>query len=226
MEDLILLGAGGHAREILDIVAAINSFAARTGQSAVRTLGLIDERPEALGGKVAGCPILGGFEWFGENRYEGSVVTAVGDTALRERFVLRAAGLGLRFGRIVSPQACLAESARLGIGVVVFPFVFISNETVIGDHSHCNAGASISHDSRLGDFTTLGPRATITGRVMLGHGVTVGANATVLPDVRVGEYCTIGAGSVVTAALESGSVAVGSPAKVIRKIERPSSGGA
>ncbi len=226
MEDLILLGAGGHAREILDIVAAINSSAARSESGAVRPVGLIDERPEALGGMVAGFPILGGFEWFGENRYDGAVVIAVGDTALRERFASRATELGLRFARIVSPQARVAASARLGIGVVIFPFVFISNETSIGDHSHCNAGSSVSHDSRLGAFTTLGPRATITGRVTLERGVTVGASATVLPDVRVGEYCMIGAGSVVTAPLDPCSLAVGSPAKVIRKIERRSTGGA
>jgi sugar O-acyltransferase (sialic acid O-acetyltransferase NeuD family) len=220
MEDLILLGAGGHAREILDIVAAIDHAAIDTRFPNFRAVGLIDERPETRGREVAGVRILGGFEWFEENAYEGAVVSAVGDTRLRERFVRRASDLGVRFARVVSPLASVAASAVLGEGVVVFPFVFISNETAIGDHTHCNAAASISHDSRIGAFTTLGPRSTLTGRVTLGRGVTVGASATVLPDVLVGDYCVIGAGSVVTAALDAYTVSAGSPARIIRAVEK------
>lgn len=218
MGDLVLLGAGGHAREILDVLSTLPP-----GPGGVRVVGLIDERPDARGRDVAGAPVLGDFGWFEANRYEGAVVTAVGDTALRERFARTAAGLGLRFERVISPYARVAGSASLGAGVVVFPFVFISNGVSAGDHCHFNAASSVSHDSRLGDFATLGPRATVTGRVTLGRGVTVGAGATVLPDVRVGEYSTIGAGSVVTASIEPRSVAVGSPAKIVRKTDdRPS----
>jgi sugar O-acyltransferase (sialic acid O-acetyltransferase NeuD family) len=213
MMELVLLGAGGHAREILDIVSEINA-----GRASIRLVGLIDERPEARGRMVAGVPVLGGFDWFQANGYRGSVTSAVGNVNLRERFVRQAADLGLSFARVISPRAAVSPSAELGAGVVVFPHAFISSQVRLGNHCHCNVSASVSHDTQVGDFAILAPGARATGRVTLGLAVKIGANATVLPGLCVGDYTVIGAGAVVTDSIESHCVAAGVPARVIRRI--------
>jgi acetyltransferase-like isoleucine patch superfamily enzyme len=56
--------------------------------------------------------------------------------------------------------------------------------------------------------------------VTIGKGVWVGANTLILPGVTSGDDCVIGGGRVVTRDIPSGSIAVGSPARVIRsKVE-------
>ena len=83
----------------------------------------------------------------------------------------------------------------------------------------------------IGDRTQLGPACLITTthhdyqredlkaefrKVTIGKGVWVGANTLILPGVTIGDDCVIGGGSVVTRDIAGGSIAVGSPARVIR----------
>ncbi|MFI8603732.1 acyltransferase [Cellulophaga baltica] len=53
----------------------------------------------------------------------------------------------------------------------------------------------------------------------LKKGCWIGANSIILPGVTIGENSIIGAGSIVTKDIPSNSIAVGNPAKVIKKIE-------
>ena len=54
--------------------------------------------------------------------------------------------------------------------------------------------------------------------VTIGNNVWIGGGVTILPGVTIGDNVTIGAGSVVVKDIESNSVAVGNPARVIKKI--------
>ena len=55
--------------------------------------------------------------------------------------------------------------------------------------------------------------------VTIGHSVWIGGSVTILPGVTIGDGCTIGAGSVVTRDIPPYSVAVGNPARVVKKVE-------
>ena len=92
-------------------------------------------------------------------------------------------------------------------------------------------------DIYIGDGTMIGPNVTIaTGAhpldpalrnrglqlnhpVKIGKNVWIGAGAVLLPGVSVGDGAVIGAGSVVTKDVPAGTVAVGNPCRVIRKLE-------
>jgi acetyltransferase-like isoleucine patch superfamily enzyme len=54
--------------------------------------------------------------------------------------------------------------------------------------------------------------------VHIGAGSWIGAGSVVLPGARIGRHVTIGANSVVTGAIEDHSVAVGAPARVIKRL--------
>lgn len=54
--------------------------------------------------------------------------------------------------------------------------------------------------------------------VKIGNDCWIGGCALILPGVTIGDGCTIGAGSVVTHDIPPFSVAVGSPARVIKKV--------
>ena len=54
--------------------------------------------------------------------------------------------------------------------------------------------------------------------VSIGNDCWIGGNTVICPGVTIGDGCTIGAGSVVTKAIPPNSLAVGNPAKVIKKL--------
>ncbi|EPS42081.1 hypothetical protein H072_3936 [Dactylellina haptotyla CBS 200.50] len=55
--------------------------------------------------------------------------------------------------------------------------------------------------------------------VNIGDDCWIGGNVTIMPGVNIGKGCTIGAGSVVTKDIPNWSVAIGSPAKVMKKVD-------
>jgi acetyltransferase-like isoleucine patch superfamily enzyme len=131
--------------------------------------------------------------------------------------------------------------ASIGPGVALAPTVSLRNgeRIAIGAGAHVGAGCSLwAGDSKgrisIGEHALFGPNVFVTasnysteahGPVMhqpkderdvtIGHDVWLGAGVTVLPGVDVGDGCVIGAGAVVTRSLPPGSIAVGSPARVV-----------
>ena len=131
----------------------------------------------------------------------------------------------IRFGQdcAVSPDVNFAYGERIHVG----------DRVRIGPGCTIWAGPSQGRIV-LGDDVLLGPEVLITvgkydynagspvrdqpmteGDVIIGRDVWVGCRAMVLPGVTIGDGCIVGAGSIVTKSLPAGSVAVGSPAKII-----------
>ena len=55
--------------------------------------------------------------------------------------------------------------------------------------------------------------------VSIGDDCWIGGNVTIMPGVKIGKGCTIGAGSVVTKSIPDFSVAIGSPAKIVKQVD-------
>ncbi|KAK9370331.1 trimeric LpxA-like protein [Lipomyces kononenkoae] len=109
----------------------------------------------------------------------------------------------------------------------------------VGDDFYANFNATILDCSlvTIGDRVMFGPGVSLLSAthetsiesrragieyakpIAIGSDCWIGGNVTVLPGVTIGEGCTIGAGSVVTKDIPPFSVAVGSPARVIKKVE-------
>ncbi|MDI7260830.1 MAG: hypothetical protein QME90_13020 [Thermodesulfobacteriota bacterium] len=88
----------------------------------------------------------------------------------------------------------------------------------IGDHVHINFYCAIGHDAIIGNYCTISPMVTINGFNRLDAGVYVGAGAAFIQEVSIGRWTTIGAGAAVIGDIPDNVVAVGVPAKVIKKI--------
>ena len=86
----------------------------------------------------------------------------------------------------------------------------------------------------IGDNVTMAPRVHILchdastkqflgytkiGRVTIGDNVFIGAESVILPGVTIGDNVIVGANSTVTHDIPEGTVAVGSPARVICTLE-------
>jgi sugar O-acyltransferase (sialic acid O-acetyltransferase NeuD family) len=211
-KNFVIIGAGGFAREVLDIFEA----AKEAGQNC-EVLGYLVEAQYGLQGKLINDrPILGDFGWLAERAKKVLVICGVGDPMVRKRLIERARDGGARFGNIIHPSAILTKHITLGEGIVIAAGCILTNNIRIGDHVHVNLDCTIGHDCVLENYTTLAPGVHVSGCVTLGEGCHIGTGANIVEKKMVGAWSQIGAGSVVIADIPQHSTAVGVPAKVIK----------
>ena len=208
---VVIVGAGGHAREVLEILRD------RAGSGGSPTpMGFIDDSNAGAVVSLNGLPVLGGLDWLRDADREGlSAICAVGTPALCERLAERVGALGIPVASAVSPHAWIASTATIGNGVMIFPGVVVNANAVVEDHVTLNVSSSVSHDTRVGRFSSIGPGVRIAGNVTLGDRCFVGMGACVIHGVRVGEGSVIGAGAVVLEDVPAGVTSVGVPAREI-----------
>jgi UDP-perosamine 4-acetyltransferase len=156
---LVLVGAGGHAKVVIEAARAGGRF---------RAVGLIDPAPPALA--VLGVPVLGGDEVLARLRAEGVAwaFAALGSNAARERVGDRLRAAGFRLATLVHPGAEVMPSARLGEGVVAMARAVVSAEARVDDLAIVNTGAVVEHDGRIGTAAHVAPLAALAGNVRVG----------------------------------------------------------
>lgn len=208
---VVILGAGGHGREIAEILR----HQADRGAN-VLVLGFVDEDLSLQGRDRDGLPVLGDWTFFhGVDRRDVFVIPAVGSPTVCRKLVTAAKELGLSFASAVSPLAQVSPNALLGNGVALFPHVVVNTGATIGDHCTLNVGTSVSHDCRVGAYCNLNPGVRLAGDVTLGEGCYIGMGASIIQQRTVGPWAVVGAGGVVIDDLPGSVTAVGVPAKVV-----------
>lgn len=198
---MILFGASGHGKVILDILR-------RRG---VEPEAFWDDQPSVdrlMGVEVMRSP---------ENAQCDQMIVSVGNNRIRALLVERYKNQ--RFGIAIHPSALIGEDVEIGAGSVVMAGVKINSGARIGAHCILNTGCSIDHDCQLGDFVHISPQATLTGGVRVGKGTQIGAAAVAIPGISIGQWCIVGAGSVLIRDLDDFLKAVGSPARPIARTE-------
>jgi sugar O-acyltransferase (sialic acid O-acetyltransferase NeuD family) len=208
-QSLIILGTGGNALDILDVIEAIND---RTPTWTVA--GFLDDA-RANGGEYLGLPILG---WLDDAAHlpGHSFVNAIGSHKSfrsREALMTRTGVTEDRFATLVHPSSSVSSRARIGRGSVVNFGASVGGGVVAGVHVILGTGCIVGHDTEVGDYTVVAPGAVVSGGVRLGRGCYLGASAVVRQHVQVGERALIGMGSVVLRDVVDGVTVVGNPAR-------------
>ena len=215
MKHIVIIGAGGHGREVADIARHQGRV-----NNAIEVLGFVDDNRDLHGQSLDGSPVLGDWSWFESAGHKDvAVVCAVGSPQICRRLVERANALGLSFASVVSPLAHISSFARLGQGVTIFPDVIINTGAFIDSYSILNVAATVSHDAIVGCYSNINPGAHLAGNVTIGEGCYIGMGASVIQGRTVGAWSVVGAGSVVIRDLPNGVTAVGVPAEIIKRRE-------
>ena len=203
---LLVIGAGGHARVVIDVARA-------AGYDPVAALD-----PASVGAVCNGVEVIGGDDladsMFGKGLRQA--VVAIGDNALRSTIGKRLRDIGFTLPVIVHPSAILSLSARIGDGTVIMPLAVVNAAATIGTMVIVNSSAVIEHDCKIGDGAHIAPGCRLGGTVSVGIETLIGIGSVVRPEAKIGDHAVVGAGSTVIGNIEGDSVATGSPCKAWR----------
>jgi sugar O-acyltransferase (sialic acid O-acetyltransferase NeuD family) len=207
---LLLIGAGGFARETIELVRAINRKAPTW-----EVAGLLDDDPELRGQEILGVPVLGPSATVAEYP-EAAIVACVAsprDPLRRLRLVARL-GLPLeRYATLIHPRATVAESATVGPGSVIHANAVLTADVELGWHVAIMPAVVLTHDDTVEDGVTFAAGALVAGHVQIEAGAYIGAGALLRERLTIGAGATVGMGAVVTRQVPAGEVWYGSPAR-------------
>lgn len=191
-----VMGAGGHSREVADLIAACGHELA----------GFADD---ALTGahRPTGIPISAELAGI----VADAVTVAVGDPESRARLFEQAQALPMP--ALVHPSACVSPYAEIGDGVQAMQNVVVSAAATVERDVILNVGCFVAHDCHVGAHTHVAPGVLMSGGSSVGERCTIGAGAILLPGVRVGSGCTVGAAAVVREDVPDGQTVAGVPAR-------------
>jgi UDP-perosamine 4-acetyltransferase len=204
MPDLLMVGGGGHARVLQELLTeAGHDLAGYVAPSDADLLleGALqrytDEQVLAL------------------NPEEFLLINGIGssgDLSLRASVFEKFKAAGFNFLQLVAPTAHVSDSAAVTEGVQVMHMAVVHTDAKIDDNTIVNTGAIVEHHNVIGAHCHIAIGAVLAGNVTVGDRTHIGANATVLQGVTIGSNCIIGAGAVVLNDVSDGHVAVGVPA--------------
>lgn len=204
MENIILLGTGGHARSVVDSIEAGGKY---------RIAGLLDKEIKA-GDSYRDYRVLGTDDLL-EDIFKSGIRNAfvsigylgIGD--VRNRLYERLKSTGFILPDVVDPTSVIAGDVELGEGVFVGKNAVINANAKIENMCIINTAAVIEHDCNIGQFSHVAVGAVVCGGARIGKASLIGANATVIQERIIGNNCIVGAGAVVRRNLADGQIFTG-----------------
>ena len=196
MNRLIIIGAGGHGKVIVD-AALKNGYT---------NICYIDDHAT---GDVMGFPIIGTSADI-ERLNDGGTdfIIGIGNNAVRKAIAEK---YNVNWVSIVHPSAQIAFNAEIGKGTVVMANAVVNVCATVGEHCIINTGAIVEHDNVIENYAHISPNVALGGTVRIGTLTHVGIGATVKNNTEICSECTIGAGAVVVKNIKEPGTYVGVP---------------
>lgn len=213
MIKIIGLGAGGHAKVLLEILQL---------EATYEFVGLLDPRRELWDSKVMGVSVLGDDNLIPELRARGVThafigLGGVGDNSHRARIYNLLIERGFELVKTIHSHAIISKSARIGDGAMIMAGAIINAESIVGNNVIINTGSIVEHDCVIGDHVHIASGACLAGGVWLGENAHIGLGASVRQCVRIGKNAIVGAGAVVVKDVEPNTIVVGVPARILKR---------
>lgn len=208
MEDIVLIGASGLAREVIALLA---------DSSSQRVVGVIDDNAAGLESGFGGVPMLGAIE-------DAAVLATarpllcVGAGSARQRIAKRLAARGIlltEYSTVLDPSVRNPDRCPIGPGSILLANVTLTAYLTVGSHVVMMPGVTITHDNVIEDFATIAAGVSIGGGVRIGRAAYLGMNSSVRQGTTVGAYSTLGMGAVLLSDLPDHQTWVGVPARPI-----------
>jgi len=201
--DLLLIGAGGHARSCIEVIESTGIY---------RIAGLIGQ-PLEIGTSELGYKVIGQDEDLAQLvEVHSQALVSVGQiksATLRVKLFNLIQQYGFIVPTIVASSAQVSKHAIIGSGSIVMHGAIVNAGATIGDNCIINSRSIIEHDVVVGDHSHVSVGAILNGGVKVSNETFIGSGALVKEGLTVGSRCIIGMGAVVRRDVESESQVVG-----------------
>ena len=208
---IVIVGAGGMAREVASAVQWINRSEPRFD-----FLGYVVSELSRLGERDSREQVLGDFSWLEQNRSSvDALALGVGSPAARLKLAAELTALlkEVEWPVLIHPTAVIdLDSAQMGEGCFIGAGVVATVNILLEPFALANFGVTLGHEAHIGRGSVVNPGANISGCVVIGEGVLVGTGAQILQYLQVGSGAIVGAGAVVTKNVACDTTVVGVPA--------------
>lgn len=211
---LVLLGAGGTALEVIDLVSALNARGERFDLVAA-----LDDDRARWGGQIRDVPVTGGLETAREFAH-ALFVNTLGSPRSYRRRPETVGALGIpddRFATLVHPLADVSPLAWVSAGCLVFGFSVLAAGSRLGRHVTVLPHSVVHHGASVGDWSILASHTVLAGDARVGECCYIGAGARVIQNGRVGDGALVGMGSVVIREVPAGATVAGNPARALER---------
>lgn len=216
---LVIVGAGGFGREVLELVRDIND-----AHPTFHLLGFLDDgevNPHVI--ERAGVPLLGRSSHIAD--LGATYVIAIGSGEVRRQIdAVARATRHVAVATLVHPSATLGADVLVGEGAIIGAGSRITTHVAIGRHAHVNVNCTVGHDVTIEDFATLFPGVHLGGGCVIEEGATLSMGSVILPGVRVGRGAVVGAGSVVVRDVAPDTTVMGPAARPTLRTARSPEG--
>lgn len=205
----IIIGAGGHARAILEIL---------NNDRNIDVVAFVDNMIRGSDEKIMGTPVYGDHSVLPRLFINGvkAAIIGVGKNNIRKTYFEQIRNMGVEMVNAIHPAVHIARNAKVGNGVVIAAGATIATGVEIGNNTIINTGAIIEHEDVLESHVHIASGTVLAGRVKVREGAFIGAGSVVKEYITIGRNAVIGAGSVVLGDIPDNAVAVGAPVRVIK----------
>lgn len=212
---VIGLGAGGHAKVVIEIIQQYNQY---------KLVGLLDPKAELKGKSLLGVPILGDDEQLPLIKAQGVEHFFVGlgstsNLAPRRRLYEFARSLGMKPVTAIHPSAIISPSVLLGEGATVMAGAIINAGVRVGENVIVNSGAIVEHDCVIGHHVHIATGSRLAGAVHVSDNTHIGIGSVIRQLIKIGKSSVIGAGAVVVKDVPNGQIVIGNPARLLSRYE-------
>lgn len=205
---IVILGAGGHADVVADILMVSQSG------NAFELVGFLDDDVQLHGVAKTHARVLGSISNLSRIEHDG-VAIAIGNNRVRSMLYAHMKDLRETVISAVHPSATISPHAKLAHGVIVCAGVIVGIGAVVGPNVILNTACSVDHHNFIGVHAHIGPGVRLGGHVTVGEGALVGIGAVVMPQRFVGEWSIVGAGALVNRDVVAGTTVIGVPARLL-----------
>lgn len=204
MEDIILLGLGGHAHSVVDSIEQAGKYS---------IVGFLDTE-EMQGKHFRDYTVLGTDDAL-KDYYDSGIRNAfitigfMGHGNIRNQLYERLKYIGYTVPNIIDSVAVVSKFAELEDGIFVGKNAVINANARIRKMCIINTGAIVEHDCEIGMFSHIAVGSVLCGGVLVGEQTLIGANATVIQERKIGSRCIIGAGTIISRDVQNNMIRYG-----------------
>jgi len=208
MYNIIIVGAGGFAREVY--YWANDTFSKEN----YKIRGFLSYNQKDLEGFNVKADIIGNDDNYKIEKNDRFII-AIGNIDIKKRAANRLKNRGAKFISLIHPTSLIVPTAKIGEGVVICPYCLVSDNVQLDDFVMMNTYASCGHDVKVGKYSILSPYVALNGFVKLENEVFVGTHATVIAYRKLGYRSKVNANSVVIRDVPLKQMVLGVPGKNI-----------